>query len=141
MKIILSFFIFILLHILFYRIFKKDINFFLLFFLPIIFFLNVFEFFDLEILIVLILLILSNIVFFKGVKNLGPSLLIINYIVLNKPKKIPLLFKNEMPLQKRLSMNIENKFIIRKNNYFILSQKSKIICYLYFSIIALFNLN
>ena len=141
MKIILSFLIFITLHVLFYRIFKKDINFFLLFFLPIIFFLDIFEFFDLEVLIVLILVILSNVVFFKGVKNFGPSLLIINYIVLNKPKQIPFLFKNETPLHKRLSINIKNKFIIKKNNYFILSQKSKIICYLYFAIIGLFNLN
>lgn len=138
---IIAIFTYLLIHITFYRAFKIDVNSFLLFLLPIIFFLNILNFFSPELLVILILTILTNIVFFKGVKNFGPSLLIINYIILNKPKKIPYFFNYERPLHRRLAVNIQNKFIIKKNNYFILTTKSKIICKLYFSIINLFNLN
>lgn len=141
MDIILSFFIYLFSHIFIYRIFKIDINLFLFIIFPLIFFLDIFDFFKLEILIAMLFLILSNIIFFKGVKNFGPSLLIIHYIFLNKPKKIPFFFKDTKPLRKRLLINIKNKFIVKKNNYFILTKKSKLICKLYFNIITLFNLS
>jgi hypothetical protein len=141
MDIILSFFIYLFSHIFIYRISKIDINLFLLIFFPLIFFLDIFIFFKLEILIAMIFLILSNIIFFKGVKNFGPSLLIVHYIFLNKPKKIPFIFKDETPLRKRLLINIRNNFIVKKDNYYILTKKSKLICKLYFNIITLFNLN
>jgi hypothetical protein len=137
---ILAIVIYFLIHIIFYRAFKLDINLFLLFLLPIIFFTNIIIFFSLEILIVLFLIIISNIIFFKGVKNFGPSMLIINYIILNKPKKISYFFDYEKPMYKRLLINIKNKYLVKKNNYFILTTKSKLICKLYFNTIALFNL-
>ena len=144
-------FIYIFIHLVFYRLLNININ----KILTVIFIFLISLFFGLkansnEIILTLInfnLFVICFYILIPGILNNGPALLIIDLLVRENKKstkeKIKYLFKNKTVstvLKNRLKINIDSGLIIRKKSQLFLSKKGKIIINFFNLIVKIFKL-
>lgn len=136
----------LLLDILIYRIFKKNIIFSLKFFtILLIIFINFLEinFLLINILFFYFLFSIFFVLFFTGVKNTSPSLFIIHYLINNiKSKKIQIKknFLNQEFIKKRLDENLQKNLLKKEKRKLRITNKGKLFLCLFFNLKKIFNL-
>lgn len=139
-------FIYFFIQFLIIKLFRKNITNFnnLIFFTCLIFLINFYETNYIIALysIMIIYILITFFLIIPGVINLSPSLKIIEIIHKKKTttKKLKFFFLKEKFVEKRISENINSKFVLKEKGKLTLSLKSKLIVYIANKILKIYNL-